>query len=74
MTKTKLLNFLNMTGTHYSIYTEDKYMIDEAVKLGAVISICVRGRVDFYFDKKGKILGTSTDSIDSWKKANIKKV
>jgi hypothetical protein len=67
-----LLIFLSSTNTVYSTFTESKFLDDEAVKLGAILCISVRDAVNFNFDKNGRLIGTSTDSIKSFRKRERK--
>jgi len=62
----KLLTFLVETNTQYIVYTEKECIDDEAVKNDAVLCICVRDQVNFNFNSQGILLGTSTDSRNSY--------
>lgn len=48
-------------------YTKKQFMCDEAVKAGAKVCVSLRGVLDYYFDKKGDFLGTSTEARNSWR-------
>lgn len=64
------MKLLNSSGTAHKVFTDEDFMNDKALVLGAVLSVCVRDSVDFYFDKEGKIIGTATGAIKSFKKAD----
>ena len=64
----KLLMFLTETGTKYNAYTDKECIDDEAVKDGAVFCICVRDQVNFNFDERGTLMGTSTNNRNSYVK------
>lgn len=62
----KLLAFLAQTSTEYEVYAHKKFIDDSAIEDGAVISIGVRDNLNFEFDKNGRLVGTSTNSINSY--------
>jgi hypothetical protein len=73
-TKTELDQFnvlLDKYGIKYSLWMLPNYICDEAVKRGCTVAISVRDEVDFHFNKKGELIGTSTNyqgSFDSVKR------
>jgi hypothetical protein len=67
-----LFLFLEQTGTQYFTFTDPEFIDEESVKLGAVIAISVRGTAHFNFDKDGRLIGSSTDSIKSHMKRGEK--
>jgi hypothetical protein len=64
----KLLSFLKKTGVFFSTWQESEFIDDGALKAGAVVSVSIRDSVHLSFDKKGKLVGSSTDSVNSFKK------
>lgn len=64
-----LLKILTSSGTEHKMFTDENFLDDKALDMGAVLSVSVRDSVDFYFDDKGKIIGTGTDAIKSFRKA-----
>jgi hypothetical protein len=66
---TLLMTFLTKTGTVYTSLTNPEFMSEEALMLNAVLCLSVRDSVDFYFNKKGRLIGSSKDSRGSFKKA-----
>lgn len=68
--KQELIAYLKKTKVPYNTYSiavdGAEFLCDVAVKLGAIICINPRGTVDFYFNSKGKLVGTATDSRDSF--------
>lgn len=51
-------------------WQKDDMVTDEAVKLGAIVSVQVNGYggTDFNFDKSGRFVGHNTDSVNSFRK------
>lgn len=64
--KDKLLNMLKSFNIGFKIYTDKCFISDKALKAGATESICIRDNVDIAFDKNGKVVGSYTDSINSY--------
>ena len=60
-----LMLFLSSSKVEYQTWTEPQFIDEEAVKLGAVIAISIRGASHMNFDAKGNLVGSSTDSAKS---------
>lgn len=67
--KELLISTLVALGVEFQTYTDRQFICTDALKKGAVSSIDIRGHVDFNFDKHGKLLGTSTQSVHSFVKS-----
>lgn len=64
--KDKIVQFLKVMRIPYKTWAEPQFIIDAALKEGAVETISLRDSVDFAFDKEGKFLGTFTDQQNSY--------
>ena len=64
--KAKLIKFLKVMRIPYKQWGDPQFIMDAALKEGAVETISLRDSVDFAFDKEGKFLGTFTDQRDSY--------
>ena len=62
-----LIKFLVDGCVPYSVYTDEECIDPESVKMGAVICISIRDRVHLNFNSKGQLIGSSTDSQNSYK-------
>lgn len=62
-----LTRLLDCWGVKYSVFAEQNFMAEIALKLGATNCICVRNEIDFYF-KSGRYIGSSTQNAKSWVK------
>jgi len=47
------------------------YFDDAAIRSGAVVCFMLLDKINFYFDKDGRLVGTSTECRDSWKKSPL---
>jgi hypothetical protein len=61
----QLLKFLAKTGVPYNMWEGKDFIDEDSQKDGAVLSISIRDSVHLDFDKKGNLVGSSTDSIKS---------
>lgn len=68
----KLVRLMRSWGIGFVIIDKPNFMATAAIKRGAVKCYVMRNEVDFYFNSKGQFLGTSTNSIDSWKPRRTK--
>lgn len=62
-----LMLFLANSKVEYLTFTDPDLIDEESVKLGAVLSISIRGEVHMNFNAKGNLVGSSTDSAKSHK-------
>ena len=60
-----LMLFLASSEVEYLTYTDPSCIDEESVKLGAVLSISIRGAAHMNFDAKGNLVGSSTDYAKS---------
>lgn len=60
-----LMLFLSNTGVEYQTWAEPQFIDEESIKLGAVLSISIRGTAHMNFDAKGNLVGSSTDCAKS---------
>ncbi len=60
-----LMLFLSNTGVEYQTWAEPQFIDEESIKLGAVLSISIRGTAHMNFDAKGTLVGSSTDCAKS---------
>jgi hypothetical protein len=63
-----LMLFLISSGVEYFTFTNPTCIDEESVKLGAVLSISIRGAAHMNFDAKGNLVGSSTDYAKSHKR------
>ena len=64
--KAKLTALLKWWGVPFDHFTDPQFLSEIAMSQGAVESIGVRSTVDFYFDKNGRIVGTTTHCRNSF--------
>ena len=62
---TNLVLFLASSGVEYFTYTDPDCIDEESVKLGAVLSISIRGAAHMNFDAKGNLVSSSTNCARS---------
>lgn len=65
--KEKLISLLLNFNMEYQVFNEEEYIMTNAIELGAVETICIRGEVEVAFDAKGKQVGSYTNSSGSWR-------
>lgn len=67
----ELTKYLNKTKVEYKVFTIKEngaeFLCDRAVKKGATYCISIRNNVDFYFNDRGTLVGTATESINSFR-------
>lgn len=61
------VKLLKKLGIEYTRFEDPRYIHEDAVKAGCKVSICIRDVTDIHFDKNGRCIGSSTDSIGSFK-------
>jgi hypothetical protein len=65
-----LMVFLACSGVEYQTWAAPEFIDEEAVKLGAIFSISIRGVAHMNFDVKGNLVGSSTDAAKSHRRKN----
>lgn len=60
-----LMAFLACSGVEYQTWADPEFIDEEAVKLGAIFCISIRGVAHMNFDAKGNLVGSSTDATKS---------
>lgn len=62
----RLLALMKDLGVPMKRYDQPIFLNATALKQGATHSYCIRDEVDFYFNAKGKLIGTTTNYSDSF--------
>lgn len=63
----QLLSLLDKLGVEYKRHSDLDFLMENAINLGAVETVCLRGEVDIAFDTAGKSVGNYTNSSGSWR-------
>ena len=65
----RFLDFMDSFGMKVDKYEEQRFLAQEAKELGSTVAYGIRETVDFYFDSRGKFVGSATDQRNSFRSA-----